>query len=253
MNRLSKQKSPFTQVPNALLTDPNLSMKAKGLYAIMYAKPDGWTFYEGALVKESRDGAEAVSTGLRELVEAGWLRRERMKNAQGQFAAYEYEILVDQRRFPAPGKPPRENRGGKPPPNNTDGSKTEKSPPNPQGGERDESHSEGFKAVCAAYRKASPSRADEDAAWRVWREKGCEKDAADILRAVPELAKTERWRADDGRWVPNLSKFLRDAQWKGVAPADGPTEEERRATSAARRKAFEDAVAADRKARGLYV
>jgi hypothetical protein len=62
MNKLTKQNAPFTQVPNDLLQDRTLSMKAKGLYAIMFSKPQEWTFYESALVAESSDGKDALNS-----------------------------------------------------------------------------------------------------------------------------------------------------------------------------------------------
>lgn len=35
---------PYTQVPNDVLYDGKLSLKAKGLWAYMNAKPSGWFF-----------------------------------------------------------------------------------------------------------------------------------------------------------------------------------------------------------------
>lgn len=127
MNKLTKQRAPFTQVPNALLADPDLSLKAKGLYALMYSKSDGWQFYESALVRESRDGKDAVGSGLDELVEAGWLVRSGGRSDDtGRFTAYDYELrvnrayVVHQSGKPVAENPLREIRDGKPATNNTD-------------------------------------------------------------------------------------------------------------------------------------
>lgn len=115
MNKLTKQRAPFTQVPNALLADPDLSLKAKGLYALMYSKPDGWQFYESALVRESRDGKDAVGSALDELVKAGWLRRcGGRADDTGRFTAYDYELLVRRDGLSVAENPLRETRDGKP-------------------------------------------------------------------------------------------------------------------------------------------
>ncbi|QRE76993.1 hypothetical protein [Methylobacterium aquaticum] len=135
-NRLRKAPSRFTTVPNALLRDAELSLKAKGLYCLMYSKPDDWTFYESALVKESKDQKDAVRAGLQELLDRGWLKRERSKTETGQFAAYEYEICTEsnQSGLSAPAKPPRENRSGKPASSNTEKENTETDTPLPPTG-----------------------------------------------------------------------------------------------------------------------
>jgi len=61
----------------ALLTalkDPNLSLKAKGLLAILLLVDEKLSTRE--LSQQSRDGTDAVRSGLRELIEQGWLQRK---------------------------------------------------------------------------------------------------------------------------------------------------------------------------------
>ncbi|MBR0721793.1 hypothetical protein [Bradyrhizobium manausense] len=124
MNKLTKQTAPFTQVPNELLQDRKLSMKSKGLYAIMFSKPEGWAFYESALVAESADGKDALHSALKELLDAGWLKREARRGDGGKFATYDYQVLVDRSGLSDTAIPRRENRDGKPATSNTDSSNT---------------------------------------------------------------------------------------------------------------------------------
>lgn len=127
MNKLTKQQAPFTQVPNELLTDCSISLKAKGIYALMYSKPDKWTFYETGLAKESRDGKDAVGAGLDELVKAGWLKRSGgRQEGTNRFCAYDYELVVSRSGFSVMENPSREIRDGKSATNNTEISNTEK-------------------------------------------------------------------------------------------------------------------------------
>jgi hypothetical protein len=60
-NRLKKPAYSFTCIPNALLRDASVSLKAKGLYGLMFSKPDDWVFHVDALVAESNDGRDGVT------------------------------------------------------------------------------------------------------------------------------------------------------------------------------------------------
>lgn len=77
-----KEKIPFTQVANCVLFDPKLSAKAKGLYAYLYAKPDGWNFAIDRIAQEFVDGRKGINSGLRELEENGYLYREKQKTGR---------------------------------------------------------------------------------------------------------------------------------------------------------------------------
>lgn len=75
-------KSPFGWVPNNIIYDPNLSLKAKGLWLYMHAKPGDWHFAADRIAKETLDGRESIQAGLRELVEAGYLLAKKQGNGR---------------------------------------------------------------------------------------------------------------------------------------------------------------------------
>lgn len=77
-----KQRIPFTQVANDVLNDPTISMKAKGLYAYIYSKPEGWNFAYRRIAEDSTDGKAGILSGLQELENAGYLTRERQPNGR---------------------------------------------------------------------------------------------------------------------------------------------------------------------------
>ena len=77
-----KEKIPFTQVANDVLNDSNLSFKAKGLYAYIYSKPDGWDFSIDRIALDAKDARKAVNTGLQELETYGYLSRERQPDGR---------------------------------------------------------------------------------------------------------------------------------------------------------------------------
>ncbi len=84
MNKIEfiKDKIPFTQVANGVLTDKRLSAKAKGLYAYLYSKPDGWNFAIDRISLEMADGRKSINEGLHELEEYGFLTRKRQADGR---------------------------------------------------------------------------------------------------------------------------------------------------------------------------
>ena len=81
----------FTQVPNAIITTPRLSAKAKGLWAYLASKPTGWNFSSERMAQEFVDGRDSIRAGLRELESVGLLKRRTRNAKDGQFET-EYEI-----------------------------------------------------------------------------------------------------------------------------------------------------------------
>lgn len=77
-----KEQIPFTQVANQVLNDPSLSFKAKGIYAYLYSKPEGWDFAIERIAKDSTEGERAVRSGIHELEEQGYLYRERQPSGR---------------------------------------------------------------------------------------------------------------------------------------------------------------------------
>ncbi len=84
MNKIEfiKDKIPFTQVANGVLTSKKLSAKAKGLYAYLYSKPDGWDFAVERICLEMSDGKASINEGLRELEKHGFLTRKRQSDGR---------------------------------------------------------------------------------------------------------------------------------------------------------------------------
>ena len=70
---------------NKALSDPNLSLKAKGLWAFIMTKPDGWKINSRGLSTQLKEGREAIMSGLRELEENGYLTRGMVRQKDGRF------------------------------------------------------------------------------------------------------------------------------------------------------------------------
>ena len=106
-----KHTSNFTTLANTMLNDRTISFKARGLLAHMLSLPDNWKFYRKELASHSdRDGESAVSSALKELIEAGYITYFQKKKGTGEWAEVEWEVReipneLPQRGFPRTEKP----------------------------------------------------------------------------------------------------------------------------------------------------
>ena len=83
----------YTIMSNHHLTDPNLSLKAKGLMSYMLSRPDNWDFTIEGLARQNMEGADAIARIIRELEARGYVIRSRTRNKAGKFTDMEYSIL----------------------------------------------------------------------------------------------------------------------------------------------------------------
>lgn len=94
VGRFRKREKPFTQISNHLLRDPNVSLKAKGLYSLIasYLSMVDFTLYKSTLRSNCSEGRDAFDKTWNELKNAGYLVQYKVKADKGQFI-YEYELL----------------------------------------------------------------------------------------------------------------------------------------------------------------
>ena len=97
MSTYFKQKqSNFTMVSNFALKDTNLSRKAKGLYAEIYAYitiPD-FKLSKSYLIKQGLEGESAFNSMWNELKDKGYLKQYRVRTEESNNGfSYEYELL----------------------------------------------------------------------------------------------------------------------------------------------------------------
>ena len=90
-----KNKPPkeFSQIPNALIVDNNLSMGARVLYCLLRSKPDNWQIYNKQICNELSISLDTIAKYWKELIQQGWLSREKQRDEKGNFTGgYDYEI-----------------------------------------------------------------------------------------------------------------------------------------------------------------
>jgi len=73
----------FGAVPNDLLNNPDISFKAKGLYAYLNSKPDNWDFSVESIAAQVKEGIDSVRGGIHELEKFGYLKRIKHQNEKG--------------------------------------------------------------------------------------------------------------------------------------------------------------------------
>ncbi|MDM5264700.1 hypothetical protein PF327_10885 [Sulfurovum sp. XTW-4] len=91
-----RQKKRYTQVSNMVLNDENLSLKAKGLYAFMDSKPEGWNFTIKSISTQVKDGIDSVKSALKELKNAGYIQYRKLSNGTGIYELFDEPKVENQ-------------------------------------------------------------------------------------------------------------------------------------------------------------
>ena len=98
--RVEKTRN-YTVMSNHHLKNITLSLKAKGLLSVMLSLPDDWDYTLAGLAHISKEGVDAIREGIRELETAGYIVRNRVRNAKGQLTSTEY-VIREQPVQPSP-------------------------------------------------------------------------------------------------------------------------------------------------------
>ena len=77
---------------NHHLKNRELSLKAKGLLSVMLSLPEDWHFTVHGLVSICKEGRDSISGAVRELEEAGYIVRHRLRDKEGHINGLEYII-----------------------------------------------------------------------------------------------------------------------------------------------------------------
>ena len=77
--------SNYSVINNTILNDDRVSWEAKGMACYLLSKPDDWRINANHLWRVATNGHGAVKRILRELEEYGYLRRTRIRAADGTF------------------------------------------------------------------------------------------------------------------------------------------------------------------------
>ena len=102
-----ERTSDYTVMSNYHLRAKRLSLKAKGLLSQMLSLPEDWDYTLTGLCYINRESKDAIRTAIRELEEAGYIRRRQTIDSGGKFAGNEYTIY-ERPQEPPSGEPSSE-------------------------------------------------------------------------------------------------------------------------------------------------
>lgn len=80
--KYTKEPIPFTMVANEVLYRTDISLSAKGIFAYLFSKPEGWEFSAVRMASECKEGRKSVLSALLELKGAGLIERKKFSNGK---------------------------------------------------------------------------------------------------------------------------------------------------------------------------
>lgn len=91
----NRTQSNFTQICNSILRDQELPMKERGVLCTLLSFPDKWKFSVEGLSAIVPDGRDALNKAINNLIAAGCVRRNQIRDDAGKFAV---EIELEDKR-----------------------------------------------------------------------------------------------------------------------------------------------------------
>ena len=94
----------YTTMSNHHLRNMEISLKAKGLLSVMLSLPDNWDYTIKGLSIINKEGLDSIRSTIHELELAGYVERQRIRDAKGRFRTAEY-IIREKPVSPMSGNP----------------------------------------------------------------------------------------------------------------------------------------------------
>lgn len=225
MNFRFERKGGFTVLTNGVLRDPRLSLKTKGLFAVISSLPDDWRYSVSGLASFCGVGRDAIRAALKELETAGYLTREQLHGEQGKFSGSSY-ILREESSIPLSDFPTADSTMPENPTlQNKDKQKKDltNTPIVPQEGDgapKPKKRKTAYKLEpdwkperFAAFWTAYPRGEAKQAAIRAWDKLRADDRLIDTMTAALARHKQRRlWR--EGVGIPYASTWLNGHRWE---------------------------------------
>jgi hypothetical protein len=91
----SPHKINFSVINNVGIDDPRLDPTALAILMKRLRKPDGWRLIPKVIAKEMGKNISTIRKYLNQLIDYGYLVKQSVKNARGQYAGYFYVLVED--------------------------------------------------------------------------------------------------------------------------------------------------------------
>ena len=90
---ITKKEKGFVQLPNSILSDPNISLKAKAVLSIMLSLPDNWNFSIEGIASRCKESKDCIAKAINELIDAGYVKRAKTRGYDGRITKWDYEDI----------------------------------------------------------------------------------------------------------------------------------------------------------------
>lgn len=226
----SGRKHGFTVIQNPILQDAAISLKTKGLYAVMVSLPDNWDYSISGLAVKVGAGRDAIRSALEELEKAGYLVREQQSRGDhGKFSGGVDFILYDEPQispssgFPTTGEPSAgEPSSGNPTQQSKDQQSKDNNPPKaPRKGARSkkELNPRHLPDVFARFWAAYPRHENIVAAIRAWDKLAPDLELCRVMStALVNQRRSEQWLKDGGQFIPQPATWINGHRWEDEPP-----------------------------------
>lgn len=98
LNRVKREKNDnYSTICNCIMREKTISLKAKGLYALVMSLPPTWDFSVQGIVAISKEESGAIYTAIKELIKEGYCKRS-MVSEKGRFVGCEYTFFNKKRK-----------------------------------------------------------------------------------------------------------------------------------------------------------
>lgn len=92
----NKLSGNFSQIPNELITDSELSDTAYRIVSYLFTKPDKWNVNNTDIQKKFNiKRRETMSKYWKEILKSGWVSRERKTSKGKQLAGFDYSLSIN--------------------------------------------------------------------------------------------------------------------------------------------------------------
>ncbi len=95
-----EKKQDYTCMSNHSLRNHNLSLKAKGLHALMLSLPDDWDYTLVGLKHICKESIGSINGAVQELEKEGYIVRYQDRDAKGRLTSYAYTIYEEPPKEP---------------------------------------------------------------------------------------------------------------------------------------------------------
>ena len=89
----SQRNTPFVLINKESLQDKSISWQAKGLLSYLLSLPDDWQILVVDLANRSTNGKDSTGAILNELIKAGYIERQKIKDEKNRFSGYDYTVF----------------------------------------------------------------------------------------------------------------------------------------------------------------